>query len=68
MDAANTQVPAHRFRTQLATIVSSVELLLHDGAGYADAEREELVREIGRAAQRMRDMLDAGARREHGHA
>lgn len=59
MDAS--QLKAHRFRTQLATIVSSVELLMHYGASYADAERAELLREIGHAAQRMREMLDEAA-------
>ena len=56
------QVRAHRFRTHLATIVSSVELLLHYGATYPEAEREDLLREVGFAAQRMREMLDEAAR------
>ena len=37
------------------------QLLLHYGAAYPDSDREELVREIGFAAQRMRDMLDEAA-------
>ncbi len=61
MDAPTAQMKAHRFRTHLATIVSSVELLLHYGASYPDTDRDELVREIGFAAQRMRDMLDEAA-------
>jgi len=61
MDASPAQIKSHRFRTHLATIVSSVELLLHYGAAYPDTDREELVREIGFAAQRMRDMLDEAA-------
>jgi len=61
------QARAHHFRTHLATIVSSVELLLHYGAVYPDSEREDLLHEIGFAAQRMREMLDEAAREtEHG--
>ena len=39
MDASPAQVQSHRFRTHLATIVSSVELLLHYGATYPDSDR-----------------------------
>jgi K+-sensing histidine kinase KdpD len=52
------QLRAHSFRTQIATIMSSVELLLQYGAAWTDAEREELLCEIRIAAQRMRGMLD----------
>lgn len=61
MEISPAQVKAHRFRTQLATIVSSVELLLHYGGAYPDTDRNEMIREIGHAAQRMREMLDEAA-------
>ena len=61
MHAPTTQISAHRFRTYLATIVSSVELMQHYASQVSSAERENLVAEIGAAAQRMREMLDEAA-------
>jgi hypothetical protein len=57
----HTQIKGHRFRTHLATIVSSVELLQHYAAQCTQAERDALLREIGAAAGRMREMLDEAA-------
>jgi hypothetical protein len=62
----HTQIKGHRFRTHLATIVSSVELLEHHAAQCTQAERDALVREIGAAAERMRDMLDEAAQSRPG--
>lgn len=52
------QLRNHRFRTQLATVVSSAELLQLYSAHFSEAERRDLVNEIRAAAHRMREMLD----------
>jgi PAS domain S-box-containing protein len=49
---------SHEFRTPLATILSSVELIEDFGASLPDAERRELIRIVKGAIARMTGMLD----------
>ena len=49
---------AHRFRTLLATIVSSIDLLRFHAPRLSAAERDELLREISNAADGMVQMLE----------
>ncbi|HYE40298.1 MAG TPA: PAS domain-containing sensor histidine kinase, partial [Ramlibacter sp.] len=49
---------SHEFRTPLAGILSSVELLQHYGERLPEHERRETLEGIGAAVQRMRRMLD----------
>lgn len=49
---------SHEFRTPLAGILSSVELLQHYGDRLPAEERRESLEGIGAAVQRMRRMLD----------
>ena len=51
-------ITSHEFRTPLATILSSVELLEDFGGGMADAERRELIRLVKGAIGKMTGMLD----------
>ncbi|HYF07470.1 MAG TPA: hypothetical protein VD970_07605, partial [Acetobacteraceae bacterium] len=61
MNPAAPHISPIRFRAHLTAIVSSVELLLHPGAAHTDAQREELIRVIETALERIRDMLGAAA-------
>jgi PAS domain S-box-containing protein len=49
---------SHEFRTPLATILSSIELLEDFGPGLPDAERSELLKIVKAAIARMAAMLD----------
>jgi PAS domain S-box-containing protein len=49
---------SHEFRTPLATILSSVELLEDFGASLPDGERKELIRIIKASIGRITGMLD----------
>jgi PAS domain S-box-containing protein len=49
---------SHEFRTPLATILSSIELIEDFGATLPEAERRELIRLIKGAVGRMTGMLD----------
>ena len=49
---------SHEFRTPLATILSSAELLEQYGARLPDAEKRELYHSIRAAVERMTKMLD----------
>ncbi len=49
---------SHEFRTPLATILSSIELIDDFGANLPDAERAELIRIIKNAITRMTGMID----------
>ena len=49
---------SHEFRTPLAGILSSVELLQHYGERLPPQERRETLEGIGASVQRMRRMLD----------
>jgi K+-sensing histidine kinase KdpD len=51
----------HRFRSLLATIVSSAEILQYRSERLTRDERDELVLEIGRAAEGMTRMLNEAA-------
>ena len=53
----------HRFRSLLATIVSSADLLQYYSSRLTSDEREDLLREIGRAAEGMTSMLEESALR-----
>ncbi|HEY9873639.1 MAG TPA: ATP-binding protein [Candidatus Obscuribacterales bacterium] len=49
---------SHEFRTPLATILSSSELLEHYGHKLPESEKQELFGQIGTATQRMTQLLD----------
>jgi PAS domain S-box-containing protein len=49
---------SHEFRTPLATILSSVELMEDFGTGLPEAERRELFKLVKGAIARMTNMLD----------
>jgi PAS domain S-box-containing protein len=49
---------SHEFRTPLATILSSIELIEDFGSGLPDAERAELIRIVKNAIARMTGMID----------
>jgi PAS domain S-box-containing protein len=49
---------SHEFRTPLAAILSSAELLKHYGERLAEEEKAELVDSIGQGVRRMTHMLD----------
>jgi PAS domain S-box-containing protein len=49
---------SHEFRTPLATILSSAELLEHYGARLPAGEKQELYQSIRAAVERMTKMLD----------
>jgi signal transduction histidine kinase len=49
---------SHEFRTPLAAILSSIELIEDFGATLAEGERSELIRTIKGAISRMTGMLD----------
>jgi PAS domain S-box-containing protein len=49
---------SHEFRTPLATIQSSAELLEHYGERLPETERKELLQSIGAGVGRMAGMLD----------
>ncbi len=49
---------SHEFRTPLATILSSGEILKHYGARLPESEKEETLDTIASAVQRMMRMLD----------
>ena len=49
---------SHEFRTPLATILSSIELIEDFGASIPDGERQELVRIVKSAVGRMNAMIE----------
>ncbi len=49
---------SHEFRTPLATILSSIELIEDFGKSLPDSERDELIRLVKGAIARMAGMLD----------
>ena len=51
-------VASHEFRTPLAAILSSVELLDDYGARLPDSERREIVQQIRSAVKRMNGMVE----------
>lgn len=51
-------ITSHEFRTPLATILSSVELLEDFGAGMSEPERRELIRIVKGSIGKMTGMLD----------
>ena len=51
-------ITSHEFRTPLATILSSVELLEDFGAGMSETERRELIRLVKGSIGKMTGMLD----------
>ncbi len=58
MKSTFVAMTSHEFRTPLATILSSEELLRHYGERLPAVERESLFCAIEGAVQRMTDMLD----------
>lgn len=58
MNASTHENQGHRFRTHLAAIVSSTELLQHYGPHLSALEQDNLLGEIREAAEQMRRMLD----------
>lgn len=50
---------SHEFRTPLATIQSSVDLLAHYSARLSESERQETLADIDRAVERMQGMMDS---------